>query len=48
MKWIMPWGDKDHNRYALGIVKNTGVSIYKTADKKVMPYTASKKAMMQP
>lgn len=27
-------GDKDHNRYALGIVKNTGVSIYKNADRK--------------
>lgn len=27
-------GDRDHNRYALGIVKNTGVSIYKNADKK--------------
>lgn len=26
--------DKDHNHYALGIVKNAGVSIYKNAEKK--------------
>ncbi|MFQ7539513.1 MAG: SH3 domain-containing protein, partial [Clostridium sp.] len=27
-------GDQDHNRYALGIVKSSGVSIYKNADTK--------------